>query len=293
MSQEKIAAVQKMQNFIETHITENITLADFAEVSHFSPWYAHRLFKEFTGHTPAEYIRRLRLSKSALHLRDEAISVTEVAFNMGFQSVDGYQRAFNREFGCNPKEYANHPVPIYLFIPYGVSFDEIRRNHKNLKEEANVFIQIIHKPKRNVIIKRGIAANDYFSYCEEVGCEIWGLLTSMHAISGEPVCLWLPENLRKPGTSEYVQGVEVSLDSEQIIPDGFEQITLPATDYMLFQGEPFSEEDYCDAIEGVQEAIHRFHPETRGCHWDEDSPRIQLEPIGSRGYIEMKAIKPL
>lgn len=286
-------AVQKMQDYISEHIFEEMTLADLAEVSLFSPWYAHRIFKEYTGYTPADYIRRIRLSKSVLLLRDEKRTITEVAFQMGFQSVDGYQRAFKREFGCNPNEYVKHPVPIYLFIPYGVIYNEIRKHYKKSKEKIDVFIQIIHKPKRKVLIKRGIAATEYFEYCNEVSCEVWGLLTSIHSISGEPVCLWLPEMYRKPGTSQYVQGVEVALDYDGEVPEGFDEIILPEAEYMMFQGEPFEERDYCAAIEGVQEAIKRFDPKSRGYKWDTNNPRIQLEPIGKRGYIEMLAVKPL
>lgn len=255
-------------------------------------WYSYRIFKEYTGLTPADYIRRLRLSRSALRLRDERISVAEVAFAMGFQSVEGYQRAFRREFGCNPNEYAKHPIPIILFIPYGVIYKEIKRKHKSLEEEMNVFIQMIHKPERKAIIKRGVKAVDYFEYCEEAGCEVWGLLTSIPSISGEPVCMWLPEKYREPGTSEYVQGVEVSMDYNGEAPEGFDVIILPEADYMLFQGEPIEEEEYCLAIEGVQEAIKGFDPSSKGYEWDTENPRIQLEPIGSRGYMEMAAVKP-
>ena len=73
----------------------------------------------------------------------------------------------------------------------------------------NIFIQVIDKPVRKAVIRRGVGAEDYFAYCEEVGCDVWGLLTSMRSLCGEPVCLWLPEKMRKPGTSIYVQGVEV------------------------------------------------------------------------------------
>ncbi|NLG04638.1 MAG: helix-turn-helix domain-containing protein [Clostridia bacterium] len=285
--QEQIVAVQNMQNYIEQHLLEEITLADLAGVSMFSPWHSYRLFKTYTNYTPADYIRRLKLSKSALRLRDEDVTVTELAFEMGFSSVEGYQRAFHREFGCNPKEYAKHPVPIYLFIPYGVLYSEIKREHKKLEEETNVFIQIIHKPERKVIIKRARTAADYFEYCEEVGCEVWGLLCSINSISGEPVCLWLPEEYREPDTGEYVQGVEVPLDYQEEIPEGFDTITLPEADYMLFQGEPFREEEYCAAIEGVQEAIKRFNPLSKGYRFDSTNPRIQLEPIGMRGYMEL------
>jgi len=64
-------AVQRMQDYIAEHLCENITLADLSEVSLFSPWYSYRLFTQWTNMTPADYIRRFRLSKSALKLRDE------------------------------------------------------------------------------------------------------------------------------------------------------------------------------------------------------------------------------
>ena len=288
---EHIMAVQRMQDYIEKHLNENITLSDLSKVSLFSPWYSYRLFKEYTNYTPADYIRRFKLSKSALKLRDENCHIINVAFDLGFQSVEGYQRAFQREFGCNPSEYAKNPIPLHLFIPYGVIYNEIRKEHKKMKEVKNVFIQCIHKPKRKALIKRGKTADEYFKYCEEVGCDVWGLLTSMHSISGEPVCMWLPEEYRIPGTSKYVQGVEVSMDFKGIIPDDFDIIQLPECDYLMFQGEPFREEDYCQAIEEVQESIKKYNPETMGWKWDTNNPRIQLEPIGTRGYIEIMPIK--
>ena len=52
-----------------------------------------------------------------------------------------------------------------------------------------------------------------------------------------------------------------------------------------------AEEDYCLAIEEVKEAIRRYDPSVTGYRWDEENPRIQLEPVGSRGYIEMLAVK--
>ena len=157
----------------------------------------------------------------------------------------------------------------------------------------NVFIQIIRKPARKVIIKRGAKAAEYFAYCEEVGCDVWGTLLSMNSLCGEPVCLWLPEHLRKPGTSEYVQGVEVDEDYAGKVPDGFDIIKLPAAEYLMFQGEPFAEEDYCDAIFAVQQAAERYQPSVVGYEWDAENPRIQLEPRGERGYIELLPVKKI
>ena len=287
--QEQIEAVQRMQEYIEKHLRENISFADVAKVSLFSPWYARRLFLEYTGVTPSEYIRKLRLKQSALKLRDEDVNILDVALDSGFGSVDGYQRAFRREFGCNPSAYAADPIPLRLFTPYGVKFRYMERK-KTTMSARNVFIQVIDKPKRKVIIKRGKTATEYMQYCEEVGCDIWGLLVSMKSLCGEPVCLWLPEAYIKPGTSRYVQGVEVAEDYTGEIPDGFDVIELPKAQYLMFQGEPFQEEDYQQAIAEIWEAEKNYDPSLIGYQWDHLNPRIQLEPIGTRGYIELVPI---
>lgn len=289
--QEKIEAVQRMQDYIAEHLSEEITLADLSLVAMFSPWHARRIFIALTGVTPSDYIRRLRLRNSALRLRDEKVNVSDVAFDLGFGSVDGYTRAFAREFGCNPKQYAKNPVPLALFTPYGVKYKPTKRRTKTMQNARNIFIQTIDKPERKVIIKRGKTATEYWTYCNEVGCDVWGILTSIKSISGEPVCLWLPKKLIKNGTSEYVQGVEVPIDYDGEIPFGFEVITLPACKYLMFQGEPFAEENFGTAIEEVQDAIKKYNPQIIGYTWDKDNPRIQLEPIGSRGYIELWAVK--
>lgn len=286
---QQLDAVQRMQDYIAAHLREEITPADLARAAHFSPWYARRLFMQHTGHSPSDYIRRLRLRHAALSLRDEKRTITEVAMELGFGSVDGFTRAFHRMFGCTPSEYAAAPVPLYLFHPYGVKFSVPER--RKSMEVRNVFIQVVEKPARKVILKRGVTASHYWTYCEEVGCDVWGLLTSIKSISGEPVCLWLPKALILPGTSEYVQGVEVDPSYDGRIPEGFEIIDLPAAKYLMFQGEPFEEADFAEAIGQVQQAIRRYDPSVIGYSWDDGNPRIQLEPIGSRGYIELHPVK--
>ncbi len=286
---EQREAVRVMQDYISEHLMEEITIEDLADTVNYSPSYARRIFEANLNMTPAVYVRRLKLSRSALWLRDENVSVLKVAMDWGFGSVDGYQRAFRREFGCNPKEYSTSPIPVWLFTPYLIMDNE--RKVSKMSEIRNVFIQVIEKPARKVIIKRGIKATEYFSYCEEVGCDVWGLLTSIKSISGEPVCLWLPKELRNPVTNEYVQGVEVELDYNGIVPEGFEVIDLPAAKYLLFRGEPFDQENYVSAITEIWDAEKKYNPEFIGFEWDDSNPRIQLEPRGERGYIELVPVK--
>lgn len=290
---EQIMAVQRMQDYIAEHLEQEITLAQLARQSLFSPWHSYRLFRAYTGLSPAAYIRRMRLSRSARLLKDGGQRVTDMAFAAGFDSVDGYQRAFLREFGCNPGEYLRQRLPIPLFIPYGVKFRELRKDAADMENLQSVFIQVIRKPARKAVIRRGVKAADYFAYCEEVGCDVWGLLTSMDSLCGEPVCLWLPARYQKPNTSSYVQGVEVPADYTGPVPEGFDVIDLPEAEYLMFQGEPFREEDYASAILALQQAMERYDPAVIQYAWDDASPRIQLEPRGERGYVELRPVKPL
>ena len=136
---EQIMAVQRMQDYIEAHLEKTIGLSDLAGVSLFSPWYSYRLFQKQTGFTPASYIRRLRLAKAAMRLKKENVHIIDVAFDLGFGSVDGFTRAFYREFGMCPSDYAVDPVPITLFVPYCVKFRALRKDQNDMKKTNNIF----------------------------------------------------------------------------------------------------------------------------------------------------------
>ncbi len=63
--------------------------------------------------------------------------------------------------------------------------------------------------------------------------------------------------------------------------------------YLLFRGEPFAEEDYEAAITEIWDAEKKYNPEFIGYKWDHKNPRIQLEPRGERGYIELVPVKKI
>lgn len=162
------------------------------------------------------------------------------------------------------------------------------------KKIKTVFVQVVDRPARAALIKRGRKAADYYAYCEEVGCDVWGILTSVKQALYEPVGMWLPKKLIKEGTSVYVQGVEVPKDYSGVIPEGFELIQLQPCKMMVFQGEPYKDEDFEEAIGEIWETIKRYDPKLYGFEWaDEDAPRFQLAPEGYRGYIEARPVKPI
>lgn len=293
---ENIIAVEKMQEYIDEHIGGEITLKQLSNSSGYSSWHAARIFKEITGKTPFDYIRSVRLSKAALKLRDEEHKILDVALDFVFDSHEGFTRAFSKQFGLSPIRYKQNTPPIRLFMPEKV-YAVYRKYHNggnSMSENVvtkTVFVQIMERPARKALIKRGIKATEYYEYCEEVGCDIWPLLVSVKEALYEPVGMWLPKYLIKEGTSLYVQGVELPMDYTNVVPDGLELIELPPCKVMIFQGEPYDEDNMGESIGYVWDKINTFEPGIYGYKWaPEDAPRFQLAPMGYRGYIEGRPV---
>ncbi len=110
---------------------------------------------------------------------------------------------------------------------------------------------------------------------------------------GEPVCLYIPKSLQIPGEFSDVQGVEEPLGYEGVIPQGFKTRKLAKATFLLFQGEPFKEEDYEEAIVSLKKAMDSYDPKPLGYKKKADGLRIQLEPRGERGYWELLEVERL
>lgn len=298
-SWEKISAVQRMQDYIEEHITDPISLQMLARAAGYSPWHSSRIFKELTGKTPFEYIRELRLSQAAIKLRKGDAKIIDIAFDFVFDSHEGFTRAFSKRFGMTPQRYCKTQPQVKLFMPARIrDYYQMLQKGVNIMAKDNkastVFVQVIERPKRKLIIKRGIKATHYFEYCEEVGCDVWDVLCGIKEALYEPIGMWLPDNLRKPGTSVYAQGVEVPEDYAGEIPEGFEIIDLLPCKVMVFQGPPYEDDKFEDAIGDLWEVMNNYNPELYGFEWaDEDGPRFQLAPMGYRGYIEARPVRQI
>lgn len=174
-NQEKTSAVRRMQEYIMAHYQEEITLPDLAKAALYSPWHALRAFAELTGKTPFDYLRAVRLSAAAKKLRDTNMSVLDVALESAFGSHEGFTKAFSREFAISPQRYRKEapPIPLFSYYPVLVKSTRISTEKENETMKSTViFTQVIERPARKLILKRGIKAEDYFAYCEEVGCEV-------------------------------------------------------------------------------------------------------------------------
>ena len=143
-------------------------------------------------------------------------------------------------------------------------------------------------------MRRSKAADDYFSYATEIGSgesgasAAWDVLCGIKEALYEPVGLWLPDAMHLEGTGRYAHGVEVAANYCGVIPDGFEVIDLVPCKLIVFQGEPYNDDDFATAVGLCMERIKAFNPEVYGYQYAMHvAPRMQLAPEGWRGYIEM------
>lgn len=268
-----------------------------ADVAGYSPWHAARVFKEQTGKNPFDYIRELRLSRAAERLLDGDERIIDVAFDFVFETHEGFTRAFSKQFGVNPKRFQKEKPAVNLFMPGKIRsrYQQITKGDFTMNTNQNaVFVQVIDRPARKLIIKRGKTAKDYFAYCEEVGCDIYEELKSVKEAIYEPMGLWLPKNMQKQGTSEYAMGVEVPANFVGKVPQNYEIIELKPCKMMIFQGQPYDDNEFMEAISDIWSVMKTYNPEIYGFQWaDNDAPRFQLEPQGYRGYIEGRPVREL
>lgn len=272
---DKIQAVQNMQAYIIRNADTEIDMNELAVVSGYSRYHAIRLFKQYIGQTPSEYIRALRLSHAAVHLRDSNDKVLETALDASFESHDGFTRAFSRQFGIGPAAYQKSKPPISLFTYYPISHALLHYKKRmdtemsKTKVPATVTVQTVDRPARKLLILRSQKAEDYMSFCGEMGCDWEGMMNSVPEKFDNAALLELPGHLVTEGTSAFVAGIEIPLDYQKPIPENMEILDLPACKMLYFCGAPYeNDEDFCEAIEIVAEAIRNYKPEDYGLAYD-------------------------
>ena len=99
------AAVVRARNYIRQNLREDITLAAVAKAACTSTFYICKLFKKHAGMNLMEYISRLRVERAKEQLQNPQARVSEIAYEVGFQSLTHFNRVFRAMVGKAPSAY--------------------------------------------------------------------------------------------------------------------------------------------------------------------------------------------
>jgi AraC family transcriptional regulator len=97
--------VRRCTEFLNEHAHESIGLEQLAALVGLSPFHFARAFKQSTGVPPHRYQLNLRIQRAKALLELTELPVTEIAFDVGYESTQALSRLFRREVGVSPSDY--------------------------------------------------------------------------------------------------------------------------------------------------------------------------------------------
>jgi AraC-like DNA-binding protein/ligand-binding sensor protein len=97
--------IAKARAYIEEHQTEELTLSQVAKAVNMSSYYFCKMFKKVAGINFTDYVARVRIEKSKNLLLNPNLRVSEIAFEVGFQSLTHFNRVFKKILGQSPTDY--------------------------------------------------------------------------------------------------------------------------------------------------------------------------------------------
>ncbi len=135
--------VQKVCKHINEHLDEKHTLEELSQLAYCSKFHFNRVFSAFVGVSAMQYVLFARLKRASFRLAFETqITITEVALEAQFESVEGFSRAFSRTFGQTPSQFRSQPDWQNWHSKYSYQ----RPNNA----EVSVDIELVNFQQRNI-----------------------------------------------------------------------------------------------------------------------------------------------
>lgn len=124
--------IKKVIEYIEAHLKEDsmgvLDNGTLARVAGYSEFHFLRIFRDAVGLTPADYIRKRRISEIIRCIDDGNRPMSDIAFEYGFNSKENFTRAFKKEHKILPTEFRTAKCSLRLYEPFKFDVDELQLN---------------------------------------------------------------------------------------------------------------------------------------------------------------------
>lgn len=215
-------AVQSAIEFMEQHITEDISTEDVANYVHISSFYFQKGFSMLCGYSVTEYIRNRRLALAGGDLTTTDMKIIDVAIKYGYDSPDSFTKAFIRFHGVSPTMARKDNVMIKTFAPLKLEI--------SLKGGYLMNYKIVDKESFTVL-----AVSKKFDYenCKQEIPRFWQEHYAKG--NGKYICGMFGINIdEKMGHDSFEYLIADLYDPKVEIPNGFETRTIPAFTWAVF-----------------------------------------------------------
>jgi AraC family transcriptional regulator len=160
--EEYYKSVNRAVDYINKHLTDAINLSDLANVANISEFHFHRIFKAIMNESPGDFIQRLRLEKACFKLQTSKHTLTEIAEQIGYQSVQALSKAFKKRFGITPALFRNQPGDLTIPLNQPVENLPLDPEIKSIKPKEVIYIQVANPYKaKDAFIKAWNKLNRY------------------------------------------------------------------------------------------------------------------------------------
>ncbi len=100
--------VRECVEYLDEHLRENVQVQDLCLAAHVSQSYLYKCFERMTGLSTREFIRQYRMPQIKMQLRQNTLSIQQIAEQNGFSSVSAFSRMFRNRYGISPAAYRKH-----------------------------------------------------------------------------------------------------------------------------------------------------------------------------------------
>ena len=156
---EYVARINRVIDYIESNIDQELTLKKLAEVASFSPFHFHRIFGAIVGEPLNRFIQRIRLEKAAIKLVGQPKhSITEIALECGFSGSSSFARAFREHFGMSASQWRSRRSPAMSKIGETNSKEGESKSKagKDLKGLLSYYVGILSPERRKNDVKESM-----------------------------------------------------------------------------------------------------------------------------------------
>ncbi len=143
--------------YIHYHFKENITAQDLANVSGYSIFHFHRIFKEITGENVNDYLRNARLEKASnLLLYNQHQTVETIAQDSGFATAMGFRTAFKKKFGLTPSKWRKNGYEKNSIISQNVDMNISINEPEIVDNDEKPIMYVIEYGYKKMFKKYGV-----------------------------------------------------------------------------------------------------------------------------------------